>query len=81
MTAFDDALRVAPDLAMAHTNKGIALVRLGELQAEMSNDTYSIDCLEKSLVEFSRSLEIAPNDGQVKALRDAVQERLYELNE
>lgn len=79
ISAYDEALRRAPDDVAAHTNKGVALRGLGELQIELGQHGEARKSLQAALAEFSRSLEIAPGNERIRARRDQLRRMIDEL--
>jgi len=74
ITAHEEALRCAPNFVDAHANKGSALSSPGELYTRLAARSF-----QTALEEFSRALEIAPNDKRIHDLRDQMQEKTNKL--
>lgn len=57
----------------------MALARLGDLQAGLSQEEEAIKSYQAALAEFNHCLKIVPDNKQVKNLRDKLQELLDDL--
>jgi tetratricopeptide (TPR) repeat protein len=61
ISAYDEALRRAPDDVAAHNNKGNALVRLGDLQAGLSQHPEAVASYTQAISAFDEALRRAPD--------------------
>jgi tetratricopeptide (TPR) repeat protein len=61
ITAYEDALRRAPDDAGIHSNKGLALVRLGDLQSQLSQNEEAVESYRQAINACDEALRNAPN--------------------
>lgn len=62
IAAFDDALQRAPDYVNALNNKGLALIKLSQLQLNQAQESDVVESLQNALGAFQQVLTIAPND-------------------
>jgi hypothetical protein len=60
----------------AHNNKRITLRSLGELQAGLSQYDEATKSYSQAVAAFSKSLEIAPAQENVRRLRDKLQKTI-----
>ncbi|MEO1429304.1 MAG: tetratricopeptide repeat protein [Cyanobacteria bacterium J06633_8] len=77
--SYNQALNRAPDLIYARNNKGNALKSLGDLQIKLSQKEEAIKSYQAALAEFNHCLKIAPDNQQIRNLRDKLQELLDDL--
>ena len=62
VTAYDNALRGAPDDFVIHNDKGLALAKLGDLQTELSQHEEAIESYRMSIAACNEALRRAPDD-------------------
>ena len=61
ISAYDEALKRAPDLVEAHNNKGLALQSLGNLQAALSQHQEALSSYTASISAYDEALKRAPD--------------------
>jgi tetratricopeptide (TPR) repeat protein len=62
ISAYDEALKRAPDLVEAHNDKGLALQSLGDLQAALSQHQEALSSYTASISAYDEALKRAPDD-------------------
>lgn len=82
LSIYNQALHFAPNDVYAHNNKGLALGHLARLQATvLFQREEAFKSCQTALLEFSRSLEIAPGDEYIRYHREQLQEILDGLGD
>jgi tetratricopeptide (TPR) repeat protein len=65
ISAYDDALKLAPEDVYALNNKGNALQRLGDLQSALSQHKEAMDSYSLAISAYDDALKLAPEDVQI----------------
>ncbi|MGI8485124.1 MAG: tetratricopeptide repeat protein [Thermomicrobiales bacterium] len=65
IAAYDRALALAPDVPEVHNSRGIALQRLGALQAQLSRSSDAERSYRDSIAAFDHALTLAPDDPSI----------------
>lgn len=80
ITAYDAALRLAPDDAASYNNKGLALVRLGAVQADLSQYDAAIASYARSIIACDAALHIEPDHVLANSNKSAALLKLGEVH-
>ncbi|MCG8364990.1 MAG: hypothetical protein MJA27_16895, partial [Pseudanabaenales cyanobacterium] len=70
---FDKILHYASKLSQVYNSKGRVLHRLGFLQAKLGDQKQAMQSWQAALADFSHSLEISPNNDDIRNLKTLLQ--------